>query len=122
MLVADLPGLQCSRERFLIELRVGVRRYRSDVDNKLDTGLPQQIDKLDDRPGRVVYGEKHSWTRYNGVQQLSYFCCSQKLLMRVLLLGLPMRSVHGDGGRRGSVLECRLLRLFIPERITVAGS
>jgi len=59
ILVADLPGLQRSRERFLIELRVGARpRYRSDVDNKLDTGLPQQIDKLDDRPGRVAYGEK----------------------------------------------------------------
>ena len=59
MLVADLPRLQRSRECFLIELRVGARpRHRPYVDNAVDAGLPQEIDKFDDRPGRVAYGEK----------------------------------------------------------------
>ena len=59
MLVADLPWRQRFREALLIELRIGARpRYRPYVDHEVDTGLPQQIDKLDDRPGRVAYGEK----------------------------------------------------------------
>jgi hypothetical protein len=54
MLVADLQGLQRPRECFLIKLRVGARpRYRPYVDNEVDAGLPQQIDKFGDRPGRV---------------------------------------------------------------------
>ena len=41
MLVADLPGLQRSREGFLIELWIGARpRYRPYVDNEVDAGLP----------------------------------------------------------------------------------
>ena len=59
MLVPDLESGQRSRERFLIELRIGARPgHRPYVDNEADTGLPQEIDKFDDRPGRVAYGEK----------------------------------------------------------------
>ena len=56
MLIADLPRCQRFGEALLIELRVGARpRYRPYVDNEVDAGLPQQIDKFDDRPGRVAY-------------------------------------------------------------------
>jgi len=59
MLIADLPRRQCFGEVLLIELRVGARpRYRPYVDNEVDAGLPQEIDKFNDRPGRVAYGEK----------------------------------------------------------------
>ena len=59
MLVANLPWRQRLRQALLIELRVGARpRHRSYVDNEVDAGLPQEIDKFDDRPGRVAYGEK----------------------------------------------------------------
>ena len=59
MLVADLPRRQRFGEALLIELRVGARpRHRPHVDNEVDAGLPQEIDKFDDRPGRVAYGEK----------------------------------------------------------------
>ena len=59
MLVADLPRRQRFREALLIELRIGARpRHRPYVDNEIDAGLPQEIDKFDDRPGRVAYGEK----------------------------------------------------------------
>ena len=59
MLIADLPRRQCFGEALLIELRVGARpRYRPYVDNEVDAGLPQEIDKFNDRPGRVAYGEK----------------------------------------------------------------
>jgi hypothetical protein len=59
MLVADLPRLQRFRKALLIELRVGARpRHRPYVDNDDDAGLPQEIDKFGDRPGRVAYGEK----------------------------------------------------------------
>jgi hypothetical protein len=59
MLIADLPRRQRFGEALLIELRVGARpRYRPYVDNQVDAGLPQEIDKFDDRPGRVAYGEK----------------------------------------------------------------
>jgi hypothetical protein len=59
MLIADLPRRQRFGKALLIELRVGARpRYRSYVDNEVDAGLPQEIDKFNDRPGRVAYGEK----------------------------------------------------------------
>lgn len=42
-----------------LELRIGARPgHRPHVDNEADTGLLQEIDKFDDRPGRVTYGEK----------------------------------------------------------------
>lgn len=59
MLVADLARLQRSGKCFQIKLRVGARpRYRPYVDNVVDAGLPQQIDKFGDRPGRMAYGVK----------------------------------------------------------------
>jgi tetratricopeptide (TPR) repeat protein len=59
-LVADLPWRQRFRKALPIELRVGARpRYRPYVDHEVDAGLPQQIDELGDRPGRVAYGEKN---------------------------------------------------------------
>ena len=59
MVVADLPRRQRFGEALQIELRVGARpRYRPYVDNEVDAGVPQEIDKFDDRPGRVAYGEK----------------------------------------------------------------
>ena len=59
MLIADLPRRQRFGEALLIELRVGARPgYRPYVDNEADARFPQEIDKFDDRPGRVAYGEK----------------------------------------------------------------
>jgi hypothetical protein len=59
MFVPDLKRGQRSRECFLIELRIGARpRDRPYVDNEADARLSQEIDKFDDRPGRVAYGEK----------------------------------------------------------------
>ena len=59
MLIADLPRRQRFGEALLIELRVGARPgYRPYVDNEADARLSQEIDKFDDRPGRVAYGEK----------------------------------------------------------------
>ena len=59
MLVADLPRRQRFGKALLIELRVGARpRHRPYVDNEADARLSQEIDKFDDRPGRVAYGEK----------------------------------------------------------------
>lgn len=59
MLVTDLPRCERFGEALLIELRIGARPgHRPYVDNEADTGLPQEIDKFDDRPGRVAYGEK----------------------------------------------------------------
>ena len=52
MLVADLPGLQRLLECFPIELRGGPRPGdRPNVDNEVGARLPQEIGKLDDRPG-----------------------------------------------------------------------
>jgi hypothetical protein len=52
MLVADLPRRERIREALLIELWVSARpRHRPYVDNEVDTGLPQEIGKFDDRPG-----------------------------------------------------------------------
>ena len=59
MLVTDLKGRQRQGERFLIELRVGARAgHRPYVDHQSDARLAQEIDKFDDRPGRVAYREK----------------------------------------------------------------
>jgi hypothetical protein len=57
--LVDLPRRQRIREALLIELRISARpRHRPYVDNETNAGLPQEIDKFDDRPGRVAYGEK----------------------------------------------------------------
>jgi hypothetical protein len=67
MLITDLPRRQRFRKASLIELRVGARsRDGSHVDNEIDSGLPQQIGKFDDRPGRVAYGEKRVRHGSNG--------------------------------------------------------
>jgi hypothetical protein len=59
MLVPDLQSGQRPRECFLIELRIGARPgHRPYVDNEADTGFLQEVDKFEDRPGRVAYGEK----------------------------------------------------------------
>lgn len=59
MLVTDLQRGQRSRECFPIELRIGARPgHRPYVDNEADARLSQEVDKFDDRPGRVAYGEK----------------------------------------------------------------
>ena len=59
MLIPDLPRRECFGEALLIELRVGARPgHRPYVDNQADTGFLQEVDKFDDRPGRVAYGEK----------------------------------------------------------------
>jgi hypothetical protein len=56
---AKRPRRQRFGEALPIELRVGARpRHRPYVDNEVDAGLPQEIGKFDDRPGRVAYGEK----------------------------------------------------------------
>jgi hypothetical protein len=59
MLIANLPRRQRFGKALLIELRIGARPgHRSDVDNEANAGLSQEIDKFDDRPGRVAYGKK----------------------------------------------------------------
>lgn len=59
MLVPDLQRGQRSQECSPIELRIGARAgHRPYVDNEADARLSQEIDKFDDRPGRVAYGEK----------------------------------------------------------------
>src|SRR4051812_16777258 len=59
MLISDLPRRQGLGKLFLIELRVSPRpRHRPYVDNEADAGIAQEIDKFEDRPGRVAYGEK----------------------------------------------------------------
>jgi hypothetical protein len=59
MFVTYLKRGQGFRECCLIELRVSPRPgYRPYVDDEAYIRLSQQIDKFDDRPGRVAYGEK----------------------------------------------------------------
>jgi hypothetical protein len=59
MFIADLPRRQRFGEAIVVELRIGTgSRHRPHVDDEIDAGLPEQIDKFGDRPGGMADGEE----------------------------------------------------------------
>jgi hypothetical protein len=59
MSIADLPRRQRFGEAVAVELRIGTgSRHRPHVDDEIDAGLPEQIDKFGDRPGGMADGEE----------------------------------------------------------------
>ena len=70
MLIADLPRRQHFGEVSAVELRIGARsRHRSHVDDKIDAGLPEQIDEFDDRSRGMTYREEGARVGPNGIMR-----------------------------------------------------
>src|SRR5262245_28331050 len=64
--VLDLMNCQRLRECVSAELRVSQRsRDRANIDDEPNTGMPQQIDKFSDGPGRMADGEERLRHRKN---------------------------------------------------------